>query len=65
MGSGTSQHIVHFAAHFPLATFQPPDIDPIYLKSIQAYINEYEVNAFTKKCITTFINWCSFLNYTY
>lgn len=48
IGSGTGQHLVHFAAHFPLATFQPTDIDPEYLKSIQAYINEYEVNAFTK-----------------
>ncbi|CAF2744473.1 unnamed protein product [Rotaria sp. Silwood2] len=48
IGSGTGQHIVHFAAYFPLATFQPSDYDPKYLKSIQAYIDEYEVNAFTK-----------------
>ncbi|CAF1958887.1 unnamed protein product [Rotaria magnacalcarata] len=48
IGSGTGQHIVHFAAHFPLATFQPSDCDPQYLKSIQAYIDEYEVNSFTK-----------------
>jgi SAM-dependent methyltransferase len=51
IGSGTGQHIVHFAAHFPLATFQPSDIDPTFLKSIQAYINEYEVNAFTKNVL--------------
>ena len=51
IGSGTGQHIVHFAAHFPLATFQPSDIDPTYLKSIQAYIDEYEVNAFTKNVL--------------
>ena len=51
MGSSTGQHIIHFAAHFPLTTFQPSDIDPIYLKSIQAYIDEYEVNAFTKNVL--------------
>jgi hypothetical protein len=51
MGLGTGQHIVHFAVHFSLATFQPSDIDPIYLKSIQAYIDEYEVNAFTKNVL--------------
>lgn len=48
IGSGTGQHIVHFAAYFPLATFQPSDCDQTYFKSIQAYIDEYEVNAFTK-----------------
>jgi SAM-dependent methyltransferase len=52
IGSGTGQHIVHFAAHFPLATFQPSDIDPNYLKSIQAYIDEYEINAFTKNVLS-------------
>jgi SAM-dependent methyltransferase len=51
IGSGTGQHIVYFAAHFPLATFQPSDIDSNYLKSIQAYIDEYEVNAFTKNVL--------------
>jgi SAM-dependent methyltransferase len=52
IGSGTGQHIVHFAAYFPLATFQPSDIDPRYLNSIQAYINEYEINAFTKNVLS-------------
>lgn len=51
IGSGTGQHIVHFAAHFPLATFQPSECDPRYLKSIQAYIGEYEINAFTKNVL--------------
>ena len=51
IASGTGQHIVHFAAYFPLATFQPSDIDSKYLKSIQAYIDEYEVNAFTKNVL--------------
>lgn len=51
VGSGTGQHVVHFAAHFPLATFQPSDIDPTYLESIQAYIDEYDVNAFTKNIL--------------
>jgi len=52
IGSGTGQHIVHFAAYFPLAKFQPSDIDSQYLKSIQAYIDEYEVNAFTKNILS-------------
>jgi ubiquinone/menaquinone biosynthesis C-methylase UbiE len=52
IGSGTGQHIVHFAAHFPLATFQPSDMDSKYLKSIQAYIDEYEINAFTKNVLS-------------
>ncbi|CAF3972579.1 unnamed protein product [Adineta steineri] len=51
IGSGTGQHITHFAAHFPLATFQPSDIDSQYFKSIQAYIDEYEINAFTKNIL--------------
>lgn len=51
IGSGSGQHIVHFAAYFPLATFQPSDIDPINLKSIKDYIKEYEVNAFTKNVL--------------
>ena len=51
VGSGTGQHIVHFAAHFPLVTFQPSDIESDYLDSIQAYIDEYEVNAFTKNVL--------------
>ncbi|UJR09734.1 hypothetical protein I4U23_013963 [Adineta vaga] len=51
ISSGAGQHIAHFAAHFPLATFQPSDIDSTYLKSIQAYIDEYNVNAFTKNIL--------------
>ena len=48
VGSGTGQHVVHFAAHFPLVTFQPSDIERTHLESIQSYIDEYEINAFTK-----------------
>lgn len=51
IGSGAGQHIVHFAAYFPLARFQPTDIDPDYIRSIQAHIDEYEVNAFTKNVL--------------
>ena len=51
IASGAGQHIVHFAAYFPLATFQPSEVDSSYLKSIQAHIDEYDVNAFTKNIL--------------
>ncbi|CAG5133657.1 unnamed protein product [Candidula unifasciata] len=38
IASGTGQHIAHFAPHFPHVTWQPSDIDPVYIKSISAFI---------------------------
>ncbi|MCI4677199.1 class I SAM-dependent methyltransferase [Rhodoblastus acidophilus] len=38
IGSGTGEHIVHFAAALPLLTFQPSDIDPNARASIDAWV---------------------------
>src|SRR5262245_36214927 len=37
VGSGTGQHAVHLAALFELVTWQPSDLDPRALASIEAY----------------------------
>ncbi|HUO53913.1 MAG TPA: DUF938 domain-containing protein [Rhodoblastus sp.] len=37
IGSGSGEHVVHFAAALPLLTFQPSDIDPNALASIDAW----------------------------
>uniref|UniRef100_F1L415 Uncharacterized protein n=1 Tax=Ascaris suum TaxID=6253 RepID=F1L415_ASCSU len=42
LGSGTGQHVVHFAPHFPNTIFQPSDIDIPSLNSIAAYIQHYK-----------------------
>jgi SAM-dependent methyltransferase len=42
IGSGTGQHVVYFAEHFPRTIFQPSDVDTDHLHSIQAYIDDYE-----------------------
>src|SRR3954464_2126566 len=33
-GSGTGQHVVHFARHFPAVTWWPSDLNEQHLKSI-------------------------------
>ncbi len=40
IASGTGEHIVHFARHFPQAIFQPSDPDPLALASIDAWREE-------------------------
>lgn len=37
LASGSGQHVVYFAARFPLWTFQPTDLEPEHLESIEAY----------------------------
>ncbi|KAF9167940.1 hypothetical protein DFQ26_002394 [Actinomortierella ambigua] len=40
VGSGSGQHITHFAKDFPQVVFQPTEYDPNLLKSIVAYTND-------------------------
>ena len=40
VASGTGQHAVHFAPHFPGATWQPTEIRPEALASIGAWRDE-------------------------
>lgn len=40
IGSGSGQHVVHFAAALPHSTFQPTDLDTTHLESIKAWIAE-------------------------
>lgn len=40
ISSGSGQHVVHFAPHFPNTTFQPTEIDKSSLKSINEYVSD-------------------------
>ncbi len=40
IASGTGQHIVHFASHFTKIDWQPSDMDPDHILSIQSHIGE-------------------------
>jgi len=37
IGSGTGQHVIGFAAAMPALTWQPTDLNPNHLKSIEAW----------------------------
>ncbi|XP_030646819.1 methyltransferase-like 26 B [Chanos chanos] len=43
LGSGTGQHVVHFAQEMPFVTWQPSDIKEESRNSIQAYIGATKV----------------------
>ncbi|XP_015211438.1 methyltransferase-like 26 B isoform X2 [Lepisosteus oculatus] len=43
LGSGTGQHVVHFAQDLPLVTWQPSDISAESRQSIRAYISATQV----------------------
>lgn len=40
VGSGTGQHIIHFARQFPELVFQPSDYDQVAVASIESYRRE-------------------------
>ena len=37
IAEGTGEHVVHFARAFPALTWQPTDIDPVYMASVVAW----------------------------
>uniref|UniRef100_A0A6J0VAG7 Methyltransferase-like 26 B isoform X1 n=1 Tax=Pogona vitticeps TaxID=103695 RepID=A0A6J0VAG7_9SAUR len=43
LGSGTGQHVVHFAQALPTVTWQPSEINPASQQSISAYIRATKV----------------------
>jgi len=44
IASGSGEHIVHFAQHFPELTFQPTDPDERAVSSIKAWVKESELD---------------------
>ena len=40
VGSGTGQHIIHFARQFPELVFQPSDYDQVAVASVESYRRE-------------------------
>ncbi|XP_070579298.1 methyltransferase-like 26 isoform X2 [Ptychodera flava] len=42
LGSGTGQHVIHFASKFPNITWLPSDIDEPSVTSIQCYLKVYQ-----------------------
>ncbi len=42
IAEGSGQHVVHFATHLPHVTFQPTDVDPEAIFSIEAYRAQVE-----------------------
>jgi len=44
ISSGSGQHVVYFALHFPSVVWQPSDVDVSSLNSISAYIHDAQVS---------------------
>ena len=40
VASGSGQHVAYFASRFPFWSFQPTDLEPEHLRSIEAYRQE-------------------------
>lgn len=40
IASGSGEHVIHFAAHFPALTFQPTDPDDRAVNSIEAWVKD-------------------------
>lgn len=43
IASGSGEHVVHFAQHYPRLVWQPSDLDPACLKSIQGWIDHHSL----------------------
>ncbi|WP_417832265.1 DUF938 domain-containing protein [Terasakiella sp.] len=41
IASGSGEHVVHFAQHYPGLVWQPSDLDPACLKSIQGWVDHH------------------------
>ncbi|HSI05023.1 MAG TPA: DUF938 domain-containing protein [Myxococcota bacterium] len=40
LASGSGEHVVHFASHLRGLTWQPTDVDPVAIASIEAWVHE-------------------------
>ena len=43
IASGSGEHVVHFARHFPSLAFQPSDPEPDALRSVSAWVEAADI----------------------